>query len=350
MGKATFTRENDAADAALRIIRTLALKPEPLNYAVWFTYCAGESLDLKAELDQYFKAKTPITPDINEALFAKYIAQALVGAADQATRQKLDDANDRLAKTLNSVMSLVASGTQGTEGFAQALEKFKGEVDAIADPNLASAVKAVVAETQKMVSLNAQLQSQLALASKDIGALKSDLNAIRKDAFTDALTEIPNRKAFNKQMEEFTGALKAKSGYLSLLMTDIDKFKSFNDKHGHVVGDQVLKVVAKTLAKNVRDSDFAARYGGEEFAVLFPNTRLKDAIVIAEKARNSVRAKDMQNRRTGENLGKVTISIGVAEYTLGESIEDFIARADTALYLAKQMGRDRVMSQLDLPR
>jgi diguanylate cyclase len=350
MSKPVFKRENEAADAALRIIRTLALKPEPLNYAVWFTYCAGESLDLKAELDGYFKAKTPITPDINEAVFAKYIAQALVGAADQATRQKLDDANDRLAKTLTSVMSLVAAGAQGTAGFAQALDHFKREVDTVAEPKLAAAVKAIVAETQKMAKLNAELQTQITAASNDIGALKGDLNTIRKEAFTDGLTGIPNRKAFNTQIDDLTAALRTKSGYLCLLMTDIDRFKAFNDKFGHVVGDQVLKVVAKTLAKNVRESDFAARYGGEEFAVLFPNTRLKDAVAIAEKARLAVRAKDMQNRRTGENLGKVTISIGVAEYSLGESIEDFIARADTALYLAKQMGRDRVMSQSDLPR
>jgi diguanylate cyclase len=350
MSKPTFERENQAADAALRIIRTVGLKPEPLNYAVWFTYTAGESLDLKAELDQYFKAKKPITPDISEAIFAKYIAQALVGAADQATRQKLDDANDRLAKTLTSVMSLVTAGAQGTDSFNKALDTFKAEVDAVADPKLASAVKSVVAETQKMAKLNADLQAKLGSASTDIGALKSDLSAIRKEAYTDALTEIPNRKAFNKNIDELTNALKSKSGYLCLFMTDIDKFKAFNDTHGHLVGDQVLKVVAKTIAKNVRDTDFAARYGGEEFSVLFPSTRLKDALVIAEKVRMAVRAKDMQNRRTGQNLGKVTVSIGVAEYALGESIDDFIARADRALYLAKQMGRDRVMSQLDLPR
>jgi len=317
---------------------------------VWFTYCSGESLYLKAELDTYFKAKTPITPDINEAIFAKYIAQAMVGGADQATRQKLDDANGRQAKTLNSVMSLVASGAQGTEGFAQALDKFKNEMDTIDNPKLAAAVKSMFAETHKMAKLNAELQRKIAATSSDIGALKNYLSVIRQDALTDGLTDIPNRKAFNQRIGELTASLKLKSGYFCLLMTDIDRFKAFNDKHGHVVGDQVLKAVTKTLAKNVREADFAARYGGEEFAVLFPNTRLKDAIAIAEKARNVVRAKDKQNRRTGENLGKVTISIGVAEYSIGESIEDFIARADTALYLAEQISRDRVMSQLDLPR
>jgi diguanylate cyclase len=350
MSKPSFERENQAADGALRIIRTLALKPEPLNYSVWFTYCAGESLDLKAELDQYFKSKTPITPDINEALFAKYIAPSLAGVADQATRQKLDDANDRLAKTLNTVMTLVASAGQGSDSFGKALAQFKSEVGAVADATLAAAITAMVGETEKMAKLNASLKDKLGTASSEIDALKTDLNAIRQEAYTDGLTGIANRKAFNRQIDELTAALKSKSGYLCLLMTDIDKFKAFNDTHGHLVGDQVIKVVAKTLAKNVREADFAARYGGEEFAVLFPNTRLKDAIAVAEKVRESVKAKDMQNRRTGQNLGRITISVGVAEYSLGEAVDDFIARADTALYLAKQMGRDRVCSQLDLPR
>ncbi|MBL8628794.1 MAG: GGDEF domain-containing protein [Rhodospirillaceae bacterium] len=350
MAKPSFERENSAADAALRIIRTIATKPEPLNYAVWYTYCSGESLDLKAELDGYFKSKTPITTDISEAMFAKYIAPVLASMADQATRQKLDEANERLAKTLNSVMDLVASGSQGTESFSKALDKFKGEVQSSVDPKLAGAVAAMITETQKIASLNTELRTKLNSASGEIDALKGDLSAIRKEAYTDGLSGIPNRKAFNKEIDDLTFALKQKSGYLCLFMTDIDKFKSFNDTHGHLVGDQVIKVVANILAKNVRDTDFVARYGGEEFAALFPNTRLKDAIAVAEKVRQAVRGKEIQNRRTGESLGQITISIGVAEYAIGESIDDFISRADSALYLAKQMGRDRVCSQNDLTR
>lgn len=350
MSKPSYDREHSAAEGALRIIRTLVLKPEPLNYAVWFTYCAGESLDLKVELDIYLKNKKPITPEVNEALFAKYVAPALAAMADQATRQKLDETNTKLAATLNAVMELVGSATRGADGFNKALGKFKSEIESVADPKLLDAVMAMAQETQKVANLNHELQVKLHQASNDIDGLKGDLSAIRKEAYTDGLTGIANRKAFNKEIDGLTAALRSKSGYLCLLMTDIDKFKAFNDTHGHLIGDQVIKVVAKTLAHNVRESDFAARYGGEEFAVLFPNTKLKDAIAVAEKIRGAVRAKEMQNRRTGENLGRITISIGVAEYALGETIDDFIARADTALYLAKQMGRDRVCSQLDLPK
>lgn len=109
-------------------------------------------------------------------------------------------------------------------------------------------------------------------------------------------------------------------------------------------------MVARTLSTNVRDVDFAARYGGEEFAVLFPKTRLADAISVAEKVRAAISARNMQNRRTGEDLGKVTLSIGVSEYAMGEPVEQFIERADTALYMAKQTGRNKVCSQADLPK
>jgi diguanylate cyclase len=348
--KSAFPREQDAADTALRLMRTLALRPEPLNYAVWYTYCAGESLDLKAELDVYLKARKPITSAVNEQIFAKYIADAMAAVADGATRQKLDDANDRMAKTLNAVMALVAAAGQGGESFGKALATFKSDINVAADPRIQTAVAAMAAEAERMAALNAKLGAELSQASTDITALKNDLSAIRQEAYTDGMTGVANRKAFNKRIDELTSELKVKSGHLCLLMTDIDHFKKFNDTHGHLVGDQVIKVVAKALSRGVRDGDFVARYGGEEFAVLFPATRLADAMAAAEKIRASISARDMQNRRTGENLGRVTVSVGVAEYVIGEKVDDLISRADTALYLAKQTGRNRVCSQADLPK
>ena len=348
--KPAFPREWDASDTAVKLLRTLAQKPEPLNYAVWYTYAAGESLDLKAELDTYLKARKPITPAVNEQVFAKYIADALAAVADGATRQKLDDANDRLAKTLSAVMTLVAAAGKGGDAFGQALSTFKSEISAVADPRIDAAVKAMAAEAERMATLNAKLAGELTQASSDISSLKADLTAIRQEAYTDGLTEIANRKAFNKRIEELVAEIKGKPGHLCLLLTDIDHFKKFNDTFGHVVGDQVIKTVANILSKSVRDIDFAARYGGEEFAVLFPATRLANAVAAADKIRAAVCAREIQNRQTGQNLGRITISVGVAEYAIGERIEDLITRADTALYLAKQTGRNRVCSQSDLPK
>jgi len=116
------------------------------------------------------------------------------------------------------------------------------------------------------------------------------------------------------------------------------------------MGDQVLKLVARTLVDSVKGQDTAARYGGEEFVVVFPKTTLAHALSAAENIRVNVASKQVTNKRTGQSLGQITLSIGVAEYVLGEPLSSFIQRADEALYLAKRSGRNRVMSQTDLER
>ena len=96
------------------------------------------------------------------------------------------------------------------------------------------------------------------------------------------------------------------------MMTDIDHFKKFNDTYGHLTGDQVLRLVAMSVKQNVKGQDIAARYGGEEFAVVLPNTVLRSAITVADHIRRAVMAKELMKRSTGEHLGRVTISVGVA--------------------------------------
>ncbi|MBL4747863.1 MAG: GGDEF domain-containing protein, partial [Magnetovibrio sp.] len=135
---------------------------------------------------------------------------------------------------------------------------------------------------------------------------------------------------------------------LCLLMLDIDHFKVFNDNYGHQTGDQVLKLLATTMTKAVKGNDIPARYGGEEFAVILPRTDLGEAIKVAENIRQRVSSKTLVNRTTKEDLGRLTVSIGVGQFNFGESLSDLISRADQALYKAKSSGRDRVMSQKEL--
>ncbi len=110
---------------------------------------------------------------------------------------------------------------------------------------------------------------------------------------------------------------------LSLLMLDIDHFKSFNDKYGHLTGDQVLRLVALSVKQNVKGQDIAARYGGEEFVVALPNTALQSAITVADHIRRAVMTKELMKRSSGERLGRVTISIGVAVLHAGRHLAAF---------------------------
>ena len=131
------------------------------------------------------------------------------------------------------------------------------------------------------------------------------------------------------------------------MMTDIDHFKNFNDSYGHLTGDQVLRLVAMSVKQNVKGQDIAARYGGEEFAIVLPNTVLRSAITVADHIRRAVMTKELMKRSTGEHLGRVTISVGVATLHKTDTAQSLIERADGCLYAAKRNGRNRVICETD---
>jgi diguanylate cyclase len=128
----------------------------------------------------------------------------------------------------------------------------------------------------------------------------------------------------------------------SVLLIDIDHFKQFNDTHGHQIGDDVLRLMARTLKETVKGRDVAARYGGEEFAVLLPDTDLDRARLVAENIRAAIAGKELRKRSTRENLGRITVSVGVAEYKPDDDLEALIGRSDRSLYAAKNNGRNLV--------
>jgi diguanylate cyclase len=135
---------------------------------------------------------------------------------------------------------------------------------------------------------------------------------------------------------------------LALIMIDIDHFKKFNDSHGHLLGDEVLKLVARALVSGVKGRDTVARYGGEEFGVILPETSLANARHVADQLREVVKNKRLTIKSTGKDLGRVTLSLGVALHRPGEAASTMLRRADAALYFAKRNGRDRVADENDV--
>jgi diguanylate cyclase len=132
-------------------------------------------------------------------------------------------------------------------------------------------------------------------------------------------------------------------------MVDIDKFKAFNDRWGHQTGDHVLRLVSNCMSENVKGRDTAARYGGEEFVLILPQTALGDAVGLANKIRLAVEAKKLVKKSTGDVLGTITVSIGVAQLMATDTAATVAERADTCLYAAKNSGRNRVVSEAEMP-
>jgi len=205
----------------------------------------------------------------------------------------------------------------------------------------------LVQTTKAMEASNRQLEERLTASKLEINELQEDLEVVRTESLTDPLTQLANRKFFDVTLEKTIAEAFLRNEALSLMLTDIDHFKAFNDNFGHLTGDQVLRLVAMAVKHNVKGKDTAARYGGEEFAVLLPNTALRAAVTVAEHIRRAVMAKELMKRSTGEQLGRITISIGVAALRKGDSGQSLIERADICLYAAKRHGRNRVMCEAD---
>jgi diguanylate cyclase len=213
--------------------------------------------------------------------------------------------------------------------------------------SLRAIVESLVQTTKTMELSNHQLEERLLASKQEINELQEHLETVRTESLTDPLTQLANRKFFDITLEQSIAEALTKNEPLSLMLTDIDHFKTFNDSYGHLTGDQVLRLVAMSVKHNVKGKDTAARYGGEEFAIVLPNTVLRAAVTVAEHIRRTVMTKELMKRSTGEHLGRVTISIGVATLRKGDSGQSLIERADTCLYAAKRNGRNRVMSETD---
>lgn len=161
------------------------------------------------------------------------------------------------------------------------------------------------------------------------------------EARTDPLTGLWNRKAFDEAAMMQTAVARRYGGPLSLLVVDVDRFKTINDAEGHAAGDHALQKLAQVIRETTRESDFVARLGGDEFALLLPQTDAPGAAVLAQRIRERL-VTAQQSPATSESKFTMTFSGGIAMLTAGETATSLLERADQALYHAKESGRDRI--------
>ncbi|MFZ7125670.1 MAG: GGDEF domain-containing protein [Desulfobacterales bacterium] len=191
----------------------------------------------------------------------------------------------------------------------------------------------------------AREQTQVAALSEKVDSLNVELQKVREDALTDALTGVNNRRAFDQTLRQYLERNLVRKAPFSLLLIDIDNFKQLNDRFGHLVGDRVLAAVADDCSRIIRSDDFIARYGGEEFAILLPGASRKNAVKKAQTICRRIAATryEMNEDDAGADSHlSITISMGVAAFERGDTCQSLLDRADQALYRAKQTGRNKV--------
>jgi diguanylate cyclase (GGDEF)-like protein len=194
--------------------------------------------------------------------------------------------------------------------------------------------------TQKHLTLMSILASQAAVAISN--ARLFDRTA--QMAITDGLTKLYNYRYIYDELERQVNRVKYKGGFFSLIIIDVDHFKTINDMYGHLIGDEILQNLAKVLKDNVREKDVVGRYGGEEFAIILPDISSVEAAGIAERIRQVVEKTELSRTVSGKSL-YITVSAGVASYPDDAlSVDDLVRKADNALLFgAKQDGRNKVV-------
>jgi diguanylate cyclase len=329
------------AEIALGQIRALRQPATPRHFEIWYTYATGYSPSLNQTINETLTRNGTLgEADINR-IYETYISP-------NRFTDRIDRVGSQVMGEIEQVMAMIGAAAGTASTYTESLVDVSQKLGSAADePSVRAIVESLVQATKEMERNNQALEERLSASKQEITELQQNLETVRSESLTDPLTSLANRKYFDDAMAKAMSDARARGEPLSLMMTDIDHFKKFNDSYGHLTGDQVLRLVAIAAKQNVKGQDIAARYGGEEFAIVLPNTVLRSAITVADHIRRAVMTKELVKRSTGEHLGRVTISIGVATLQKSDTAQSLIERADTCLYAAKRNGRNRVISEAD---
>ncbi|UCE88802.1 MAG: GGDEF domain-containing protein [Pseudomonadota bacterium] len=263
-------------------------------------------------------------------------------------RHRLDQHQHEFQQLQSNLANRVYETARQQEKFGTLLELVHKELSkAEAQEDLDRLRSNTIGEIEKLLSGQGVLtnmlndtQAFLHLVKKNSDKLSSELDQVRVLSLTDELTQLPNRRAFLRRIEDEINRAQRYNAPLTIAIIDLDRFKQINDNYGHSVGDEILRMYAQDILSVFRRYDMVARYGGEEFAVLLPNTDKDGTMRALQKVRN--KALDTSHVVGTVKISMPTFSAGVALYDPGESAGSLIERADAMLYLAKQRGRDRV--------
>lgn len=322
---------------AVAKINELSIPATPEVYTIWYEYYADRRHDLKSAIDNKLIKKEAFSAEACQQLFNEFFI-AIPEQQLQELRQAIRALIGQLTLELNELNTGMESFTDVLEDCEENLNA-KPEVD-----SLQAIIRVLLDETKKCRSRNHQALSKVYHLSTEIDSLQDSLEKMGEEIYKDSLTNIGNRRGFDKQLIKAIRKARAEDAPLALIFLDIDHFKRVNDTHGHLVGDRVLRFIAETLKRSVKGCDYVARYGGEEFALILPNTNIDGGRAVAKQVQANVAKTKLTKKKGGKPIESVTISGGLSTLREDDTEESIIKRVDDFLYSAKHAGRNMIQS------
>ncbi len=247
----------------------------------------------------------------------------------------------QLEKGIADFTQTTSTARDTTRDYGDALAQHVGQLESA--PDAGDIISELAQYARAMLQRSRKAEAELRHSEEEAASLRRNLDRARRDAQVDFLTGLPNRRAFEAQLERHYREAEASGEPLCVAFCDIDHFKLVNDVHGHEAGDRILCVVAKTLSRISGEKCHIARHGGEEFVMLFRGSTPSEALAKLDEARAELAARKLVNRRTEQPFGQITFSGGVANVFCHDSPRAALAAADDALYQAKEGGRNQIM-------
>ena len=255
---------------------------------------------------------------------------------------QMEDIMDLMENTMSEFSVTTKNAREATGAYHSAVNKQLETPPQEGSSSGAEEFQKLLDLSRVMLGQLKSIEAEMERNQREADQLRSNLAKARQEADLDHLTGLPNRRAFERMLASESKRLAELGEPLSIAFCDIDHFKAINDTHGHEAGDRILQAIAKTLSEIASDACFVARHGGEEFVLLFLSQDKSSAFAQLDSARIKLSRRRLVNRENGKPFGQITFSAGVAQVDEYDNPREALARADEALYLAKEAGRNQI--------
>ncbi|MEN2976997.1 GGDEF domain-containing protein [Tistrella bauzanensis] len=320
-------RSETHAQAALRLLEQHKIAPNPINFTVAYVHDSGRDPELSRMLNAVLAEGGSLNADMVREAFERHFGLAREAQVVREGGARLAAEAERALGAAESAQSALGIAADEAARLAERLDRGEGT-----DPRrLADAARALAMLARKTAQRTDAAARSLDAATDQIGGVRRDLDRVRRELATDGLTGLANRRHFERRLAEEAALARDTGDPLTVMLVDVEGFDVIAASHGIGIGDQVLRLVGKTLADGVRGRDVAARFGPERFAVALPHTTEAEAAAIADQIRSIVAGRRIVRRDNREPIGRIALNVGRATLQPGEEIGHLIGRVEAML-------------------